>query len=366
MSPRAAAGPRLARALLPCAIVPVDGEELEAYEPPPRERNEKGEVRRVGLEVELGSLALEETLEVVRSVLGGEIVVESPSAGSVRGTTLGAFDVELDSAPLKERSYMRALESLGLEPGSPLAERVEESVVRVAREIVPIEIVAPPIPWDRLHELDALWVALRRAGAEDTHDSILYAFGLHLNPEAPDLEAGTTLGILRSFLLLEDWIAEAADIDLTRRVAPYIRAFPEEYRRVVLRADYDPDWAGLVRDYVAWNPTRNRPLDLLPLFAEACRVDLSDEVDTWKLVKARPTFHYRLPNCELARRGWSPAIDWNRWVRVERLAEAPDLLGELSAEYLALGDRPEGLRRRGWAERIHGRLSAIDRAARAS
>jgi hypothetical protein len=343
----------------------VDGEELARYESPPRPRSTSGENRRVGLEIELGNLSIEETLAVVRETLGGEVALENPSKGEVRGTPFGTFEVELDAKALKERSYLHTLESLGVEPGSAIAERFEESVLRIARELVPIEIVAPPVDVRRLEALDPLWVALRRAGAEDTHDSILYAFGLHLNPELPDLEPGTTLSILKSYLLLEDWIVEVADIDLSRRVAPYIRPFPEGYRRAVLSDDRAPDWNEIIRTYVDWNPTRNRPLDLLPLFAEVSDLDFADRIDTWHLVKARPTFHYRLPNCELARRGWSPAIEWNRWVAVERLANAPHLLAELSAEYLATEDQPLRMHRAAWAEHVAGRLAAIEASARA-
>ncbi len=338
----------------------IGGEALEPYEPPPRATTATGAPRRVGIEVELGNLTLHEALDVVASALGGEIVAESPSVGRVRGTRLGDFDVELDSATLKERSTLRALESLGVE--RELAAKVEQSVLRFARELVPVEIVAPPIPWHELPLLDPLWVALRRAGAEDTHDSIFYAFGLHLNPEAPDLEASTTIAFLRSYLLLEEWLAAVSAVDLSRRVAPYIRPFPEAYRRLVLTPGYAPAWPELVADYVAWNPTRNRPLDLLPLFAEVCGLDLSDEVDTWPLVKARPTYHYRLPNCEIARAGWSPAIEWNRWLSVERLAGAPELLAELAADYLATAERSPFRWRAEWSDRIRSRLDAIDAA----
>jgi hypothetical protein len=53
------------------------------------------------------------------------------------------------------------------------------------------------------------------------------------------------------------------------------------------------------------------------------------------LVKPRPTFHYRLPDCRIDEPGWRPSVDWNRWVAVERLAEDPERLGELAADRLA-------------------------------
>jgi len=216
--------------------------------------------------------------------------------------------------------------------------------------------VTPPIPWDQLHRLDPLWDALRGAGAGDTHSSVLHAFGLHLNPELPDFEPTTILNVLRGFLLLEDWIMEASDIDLSRLIAPYIRRFPEAYRRKVLTPAYRPTWEEFVDDYLTDSPTRNRPLDLLPIIAHIGAPELASRVEDWPLVSARPAYHYRLPNCELAKPGWTPAADWERWVLVERIAEDPALLSELSKAYLATTDWPLRMQRGGWIEQMRARL----------
>jgi hypothetical protein len=306
---------------------------LPRYDAPPRERNASGEVRGVGLELEIGNLSIETTLAIVQSSLGGEIRAQTPAQGAVERTPWGTFRVEFDSKPLKERKYLRPFEAIGVEPESATAQVIEESVLRVASEIVPIEIVTPPIPWDQLQRLDPLWEALRGAGVEDTRDSLLYAFGLHLNPESPDLTVTTVLNHLRGFLLLEPWLVEAIDVDLSRKIAPYIRPFPPAFRQIVLDPGYEPDWETFVAHYVEHNPTRNRPLDLVPLIVHATGKDLSVAVKEWALVKPRPTFHYRLPNCEIHQPGWTPAIDWNRWLHVERLAASPDLLRELGADY---------------------------------
>ncbi|MET0287788.1 MAG: amidoligase family protein [Polyangiales bacterium] len=335
---------------------PTNTESL-AYFAPPRERNPKGEMRKVGLELELGNLTLERTLEIVRDACGGEIVSDSRTEGAVRDTEFGRFKVEVDSAPLKERSYLRPLEALGLDPDSPTALLVEDSVLQLAREIVPLEVVTPPIPWDRLQELDPLWSALRAAGAQDTRSSLLHAFGLHLNPEPPDFETNTLLAIVRAFLLLEDWIVTTADTDLARLIAPYIRTFPEPYRRKVLQPDYQPDWTAFVDDYLEASPTRNRPLDLLPLLAHLKAPGLEQRVEDWELVKARPTFHYRLPNCELARADWTPAEEWNRWVTIERVANDPALLRELSLAYLDTPDLPLRVQRGSWSAHVAARLT---------
>lgn len=311
---------------------------LPRYQPPPRERNASGETRSVGLELEIGNLSLEATLAVVQSSLGGEIRAETPTQGAVERTPWGTFRVEFDSKPLKERRYLRPLELVGVEPESAAALAIEESVLRVASELVPIEIVTPPMPWDKLQRLDPLWESLRGAGVEDTRDSIWYAFGLHLNPESPDLTVTTVLHHLRAYLLLEPWLAEAIDVDLSRKIAPYIRAFPPAFRQIVLDPGYEPDWETFVAHYVEHNPTRNRPLDLVPLIVHATGKDLSVAVKEWALVKPRPTFHYRLPNCEIHQPGWTPAVDWNRWLHVERLAASPELLRELGADYTEAND----------------------------
>src|SRR5204863_7696155 len=179
------------------------------------------------------------------------------------------------------------------------ADALEGAVVRLAREIIPVEIVTAPIPWTELGALDPLWTALRAAGAQDTRASLLYAFGLHMNPELPDLEASTVVECLRSYFLLEDWIRARADIDVSRRAKPWINPFPEAYRRRIIDPSYSPDWAAFVADYVPSNPTRNRSLDLLPLIAHVWPADFADQIEHWSKVKPRPALHYRLPNSEL-------------------------------------------------------------------
>lgn len=329
-----------------------------AYDPPPRARNARGELRKVGLEIELGKLSLERSLEVTQRVLGGTVCIDSRTEGVVRDTRFGTFKVEFDHSLLHSRSYLRRLAQLGLieDANSSGAQRVEDSVLQLAAEIIPIEVVTPPIPWNQLGELDALWLALRENGAEGTHGSLLYAFGLHLNPEAPSEDAATVLAFLRAFMLLEDWIVAVSKIDLARRLSPFIRPFPESYRRKILQPDYAPSAEALVADYFAESPTRNRPLDMWPLFVHLYGAEAAAHVAEVKLIKPRPAYHYRLPNCELAVPGWTPARDWNRWVAVERLAEDARLLAELSEAYLATFDLPLRLQSHHWAEQVRARL----------
>jgi Putative amidoligase enzyme len=332
---------------------------LPHYLRPPRTHTADGTVRRVGLEVELGDLSLARTLDVLQSAVGGVAVQRSQAEGRVEGTRFGTFKVEFDSPMLRERSYLEPLTRLGITAESVTAQRLEHSLLRMASAVVPVEIVSPPIPWDTLHELDPLWPALRAAGAAGTSTSVMYAFGLHLNPEPAALTPATLLATLRSFLLLQDWIVARAQIDLSRRLAPFINSFPEAYRRLVLAADYDPDLDALVDDYLEHNPTRNRPLDMLPLFAHLGVEGMAKRVENWSLVKGRPAFHYRLPDSLVSNAGWSPALDWNRWVVVERLADTPELLAELAAAYLRTDDLPLRWQSIGWIGEIQRRLAPL-------
>jgi hypothetical protein len=333
-----------------------DTESLHPYEAPVRPRNTKGEPRCVGLELEIGHLPLETVLELVQRSMGGRIEQVNSALGKVKDTPLGSFGVELDSRTLKERAYLRPLEMVGIEPESAVSQLIETSVVRVSREIVPIEVVTPPVPWNRLYELDPLWRNLRAAGAEDTHASVLYAFGLHLNPELPDFEAETITGYVQAFLLLEPWLVAATHVDLSRRIAPYIRPFPTAYRQRVLTPDYAPDLETLIEDYLEHNPTRNRPLDLMPLFVHVTHADYSSRVEDWALVKPRPTFHYRLPNSEIQRPGWSPAVDWNRWTAVERLASTPESRRALISDWARMAKDADAPPAQAWLAHLEVRL----------
>jgi hypothetical protein len=138
---------------------------------------------------------------------------------------------------------------------------------------------------------------------------------------------------MKAFLLLEPWLIEHGRTDLSRRVGPFIRPFSKEYRNLVLDPGYWPDWSQLVGDYLAHSPTRDRPLDVLPLFASVDAEAIKRQVEQRHLVRARPTFHYRLPNCDIDDAAWSPSHEWNRWVFLEQLAADRPRLTELCERF---------------------------------
>jgi hypothetical protein len=292
-----------------------------------------GRVRRAGFEFEFAGPDIKTSARIVSDVFGGEHLVRSTFEHIVR-TELGDFSVEIDASLLKDKKYEKPLRAIGIDPDKTDTEWLEKALLDTFSTLVPIEIGTPPIPIDQLDRLDDLRERLQAARAKGTRASILYAFGFHINPELPTDDAGVIRDFLRAFLLLYPWMKERAEVDLTRRVSPYINAFPDEYARLILQADYPASRQRLIDDYLEHNPTRNRPLDMLPVLAHLDDARVMSRVEDPHLVKPRPAFHYRLPNCMLDEADWRVAHEWNTWVAVERLANDPRLLAEMSREYL--------------------------------
>ena len=303
------------------------------FHTPPRIHNRAGRVRGAGFEFEYAGLDLHQSAQVVRQVYGGEHEVLSTFEHRVR-TDLGDFQIEIDTSVLKDRKYEKLLRAVGLEPEQMDTTWLENALLGTFSTVVPVEIGTPPLPITELDALDELRAKLHEAKARGTRASILYAFGLHINPELPDNDPGEILDFLRAFLLLYPWMKQRAEVDISRRISPYINAFPAEYVRLVLREDYPREREPLIDDYLAHNPTRNRPLDLLPVLAHLDEARVMERVEDPHLVKPRPAYHYRLPNCMIDEDDWTVAREWNTWVAVERLAGERWRLAEMSADYL--------------------------------
>ncbi|MCG6659354.1 amidoligase family protein [Halomonas campisalis] len=308
---------------------------------PPETLNFQGEPRHVGVEIEFAGLPPQATSELVRELFGGDIELISPHRQKVVNTRWGSFVIELDTqyahpdskvleeVPRKDTEWERQRHRMRLDFHS----KTRELIGDVVTGLVPTEIVCPPVPWDELGELDALFAALHAHGAKGTDASLLYGFGLHLNPEVSSLEVPHLLDQLRAYLLLAEWLRQEIDVDITREVLPHANPFPKDYALKVLDPDYAPNLDRLIADYIEYNPTRNRELDLYPLFAYL-RPDYPHELFSDRLVKARPTFHYRLPNAQLSQPDWGATVEWNRWVEVERLAADQEQLHQRARRYV--------------------------------
>ena len=339
---------------------------------PPRTLNPEGKPRRVGVELEFHGLDSGAAAELVRGLYGGRIEAVDAHCHRVEASRLGAFTVELDSSyahPDKAGADKAGTDKAGTDKARTgksgpeaggLADRLKTGLAGIAGGVIglwmPTEIGAPPLPHDRIAELQPLLDRLRESGAAGTRASPLYAFGMQLNVEIAAREAGYVTRHLRAYLLLSDWLRSEIRVDPTRRALPYVDPFPRRYALKVVDPDYDPGLGTLIDDYLADNPTRNRELDLLPLFADLDpeRLRRHVAVDAIK-VKPRPTFHYRLPNSLIDDPDWGGvAEEWNRWVRVEQLAADERLLADTARAYIGhYGDRPLS----DWAERIRALLA---------
>lgn len=299
-------------------------------EAPPRRTTLEGRVRRVGVEIEFGGLDARAAADVVQGLYGGTIEAVDRHKALVCESAFGTFAVELDS------SYAHP-KMAGPEP--TFHERLQNKLAPAVGDVVslwlPYEIVAPPVPFDRLGELDDLVAELRRRGASGTQESPLYAFGLQLNPEVAAGDAAYILDHLRAYLVLSPWLRAEIGVDPSRRLLPFAGQFPYLYVRRVLDPAYAPELDTLIDDYLAANPTRNRELDLLPLFAHLDPVRVRRAVSD-PLIKARPTFHYRLPNSRVGDPAWGGVVEeWNRWVKVERLAADRPRLADAARQFRA-------------------------------
>lgn len=236
----------------------------KSYRQPPITTKADGQVRRVGIELEFSGVSLDEAARCVQAALGGELGRRS-AATRVIDTDAGQFSVTVDWEYLIQRAAEQAPDNAEQAPANNAASWLD-NLTEAAALLVPIEVVCPPLPLTDLAQLDALVRKLREAGATGTGESVLAAYGLHINVEPPALDASTLEAYLEAFGLLQWWLVAAHDVDTTRRMSPYIALYPERYVTELLSGSASSVEA-LMGDYLMHNASRNRALDLLPLFA---------------------------------------------------------------------------------------------------
>ena len=306
---------------------------------PPIVNNSQGKARTVGIELEFTGLSHGRTTEVLAGWASQKATHRSLVEARVLHEPLGEFAVEVDWRYLKETAQEQQITE-----GS-------EAWVRLLREaarlIVPVEVIGPPIAIRDLPQLESLVQCLRQAGAQGTGDSPIAAYGLHINPEVPELSADAVTPYLQAFALLQWWLVARHQVDMTRRLSTYVHLYSEDYLDKVLRYQVPPTMERLLDDYFEHNPTRNRALDLWPLFAEYAPDRVKELMDE-PLIKARPTFHYRLPNCEIDRPTWRLEDEWNAWLVVEKLAADTDSLQQMTSRYFSAKRPLLGINKRHW------------------
>jgi len=301
----------------------------------PQPLNAAGEARRVGVEIELGGLDEERVAQIVAQRLGGRAEPEDSHIWAVRDSVIGDVAVYLDI-------FLRKAQK----------SRLRDLALDLGREVVPVEIVTAPLDMDGMARLDDLRDALREAGALGSGAGLVFGFGVHFNIEVASGRDADTVRPLLAYALIEDWLRAAYPIDESRRLLPFTDPYPTDFVRALIEAG-----PGATRDrvtglYLELTPSRNRGLDMLPLLAHfdagRIRAAISDKTS------ARPTFHFRLPDCRIDEADWTLATEWWRWVAVERVARDDALLRRLSDAWLD-DHGLVTLSRQHWAERA-GRI----------
>jgi len=295
---------------------------------PPRKKNSDGNERQVGVELEFSGCEPEQILSCITDCFGGNINKNSIFNYQIEQTSVGDFTLELDAQILQKMVAPNSEET----PQDSNGNYAETLLKSAAESLVPWEVVTPPIKISRLSELNSLVTCLRENGALGTRSAARYAFGLHLNPDLPDLEVNTLVQYMQAYLCLYDWIYANEEIDVARKITPHINHFDKDYILKVVDTQYQPDLYTFIEDYLEHNTTRNRSLDLLPLIAHIDEKWVADHKEK-ALIKARPTFHYRLPNCDIDNSNWSIAAPWSRWLKVEQLANSPKALENFVEEF---------------------------------
>lgn len=290
----------------------------EALFSPPNTLNYEGNPRQVGVELEFGGLTPAQAAEHVKKIFGGTIETINPHRSAINGTKFGSFETELDSQ--------------FVHPKDEAEESFRQLLGDIASAVVPCEIICPPIAVTELTQLDTLVESLRQAGAAGTFANPFYAFGAQLNPDIAKRDARWITSVFKAYLLLSDWLRSEISVAITRRLLAFAAPFPADYTLKVIDPNYWPDTGTLIDDFLSATPTRNRELDMLPLFSwldeDKVRAAVSDV-----RIKSRPTFHYRLPNALIDQPGWTVATEWNRWCLVEQLAAYEKTLNAMARAY---------------------------------
>lgn len=299
--------------------------------PLPRPDTATGAPRLVGVEIEIGGLPEVRVARVARDTLGGRLEQGDGPFWTLKDSEIGDLEVYLDI-------FIRNSEKSAL----------RDAALNLGREVIPVEIVSQPLTRDGLRRLNDLIPPLRRAGALGSSAGVFFGFGIHFNIQILSDDVADIRGPLTAFALIEDWLRAALPIDETRRILPFTAPYPTGFVRALLMLDPAADLDRLIALYVGHNATRNRGLDMLPLFAHLAPKTLPPAL--LASTARRPTFHFRLPDCRIDEPGWSLAQGWRRWVLVEQVASDSRLMRALARVWQD-AHGPVTLSRHTWAQR---------------
>ena len=287
---------------------------MTRFAPLPQPLTVDGDPRLVGVEIELGGLDEAQVARLCADTLGGRAVQDDSHIWTVRDSAIGKLEVYLDI--FLRKATKSKLRDLALDLG---------------REVVPVEIVTEPLTKTGLTQLDHLNTVLRKAGALGSGAGWVFGFGVHLNVQIASDSDADILRPLLAYALIEDWLRASSPIDDSRRILPFTDPYPTDFVRALIGLGPDGTARQAMDLYLRHTPSRNRGLDMLPVFAhfwpDRIATAISDKTS------ARPTFHFRLPDCLIDDPEWSLAQEWQRWVMVERVAADGAVLGRLCREW---------------------------------
>ena len=289
-----------------------------------------GSLRRVGVEIEFMGPSAHVAAQALAHDLSGACETVDPHAVKVTGTHVGDLLIETDLRHVHPDRHP--------ELGLRLNRRVAAWLGTIVSPFVPRELTTAPISITQLPEMEAVVASLRSAGAYGQGAVLWDSLGLHFNIDPPHLDARTVVAYLKAFLRVNDRLRLEVANGSRRHAFVLPPDYPQAYKHRVLDPVYWPDLPGLTDDYLAANPTRKRALDLLPLLTHFDE-DRVRSVLPHEKINSRPVFHYRLPQAHLSDPAWSIMPDWERWLRVERLASDLEGLGMINVERSVTGHR---------------------------
>lgn len=304
----------------------------------PNPARDDGTPRLTGVEIELGGLDEAAVAATCVRVLGGRSHQAEPHLWKVTGSSVGDLEIVLDTALTKAETTL-----------------LRDLALRLGRDVIPVEIVTEPLERAGMEALEPLVAALREAGARGSGAGVVYGFGVHFNPEIASKRAADVIGPLLAYALIEDWLRWAWPIDESRRILPFTAPYPTAFVRDLIALGPQGNLDRAIGIYLDHCPSRNHGLDMLPLFAHLRPGSLPDGLRA--ATGARPTFHFRLPDCLIDDPGWSLAAEWLRWVTVERVAADADLVARLCTAWSQEHGRVT-IFRQFWAERCGEILGA--------
>lgn len=294
---------------------------------PPATTDEDGKPRRVGIELEFGSISSEEAARALHQTLGGRLIVEDEYLYRVAGSDLGDLTVKLDT----RFAHKGDGEGDWLDEVSAFLSNL---VGKAGSLVLPVEVTTQPLKMSELPQFEQVIDILRRAGASGTKEGALSAFALQLNPQVPSRDPRSILAIMKAFVVLNEWLRATLHPKTLRRALRFVEPYPRAYRERLTSANYWPALEKMIDDYIDDNPTRNRDLDMLPLFLSLDEQRVRRRLPHEK-INSRPTFHYRLPGARLGDPHWNLESVWRTWVAVESLAADAQRLQRACAAYRA-------------------------------